>query len=162
MRHERDTYASGDGATRPERQDCAVRAFAVAACLPYERAHELYAAAGRRDRKGTPRRITASVLQAAGFGRALARALAFDRGKRIAKIDPRGRWIGTADDGRYGSIRFSWERQRPTLSRFVADHASGHWLVAVRNHMLAVVDGVVHDWRPTPNAKVCWAVRLDV
>jgi hypothetical protein len=43
-----DTY--GDGGTG-ERNDCTVRALAVAACVPYEAAHAIYKRLGRQDRR---------------------------------------------------------------------------------------------------------------
>jgi hypothetical protein len=47
-----------------------------------------------------------------------------------------------------------------TLPKFVRLYNKGHYLVHVRGHALAVVDGVIHDWRPRPKTKVRCAWRL--
>lgn len=50
-----------------------------------------------------------------------------------------------------------------TLTRFVAEHPAGHWLVFVSGHFLAVVNGTVHDWpgyRFSTRRRVKVAARL--
>lgn len=39
-----------------------------------------------------------------------------------------------------------WTHERLSLARFVATHQVGRYVVNVRGHILAVVDGVIHDW----------------
>ncbi len=43
---------------------------------------------------------------------------------------------------------------RVLLSQFVREHPAGHFLVRVRGHLLAVCDGVVHDWAYHPRYRV--------
>ncbi len=48
-----------------------------------------------------------------------------------------------------------------TLPNFAKRYNKGHYIVHVRKHALAIVDGVIHDWRPRPKTKVWCAWRLD-
>lgn len=50
-----------------ERNDCAVRAIAVVADVPYEKAHAALAAAGRKPRHRTKNTVTNAALRALGF-----------------------------------------------------------------------------------------------
>lgn len=52
-------YATGNG----ERNDCSVRAYAVAACVSYESAHQLYTKHGRLPGKRTRYMTTTLVLR---------------------------------------------------------------------------------------------------
>jgi hypothetical protein len=47
-----------------------------------------------------------------------------------------------------------------TLARFVAEYPRGRYVVHKAGHALAVVDGVVHDWKAQPRARVkrAWQV----
>ena len=47
-----------------------------------------------------------------------------------------------------------------TLPKFAKEHSEGHYIVHVRGHALALVDGVIHDWRMRPKTKVWCAWRL--
>jgi hypothetical protein len=54
---------------------------------------------------------------------------------------------------------------RCTVGAFVKAHPAGHYVVHVKGHALAIVDGVVHDWgKYTSGARrrVWRAWRLDV
>jgi hypothetical protein len=47
-----------------------------------------------------------------------------------------------------------------TLPKFAKLYNKGHYYVRIRRHALAVVDGVIHDWKPRPKTKVHQAWRL--
>lgn len=116
-----DNYASAEG----ERRDCAVRSFAVAACVSYDTALNLFADFGRELNRGTSRYITERVIE--------------DQFPNAQLIDEPGL----------------------TLPKFAKQYNEGHYIVHVRRHALAVVDGVIHDWRPRPKTRVKSAWRLD-
>lgn len=120
LNHRRDDYASGGSF---EHNDCVVRAFATAACVSYEAAHELFKRHGRKDRHKTYPLTTKAVMAEAFPG-----------------LEPRLHPCGT------------------TLARFVEENHTGHYIVHVSGHALAVVDGVVHDWneRPRRIVKKSW------
>jgi hypothetical protein len=119
----RENYASAEG----EKKDCSVRAYAVAACVSYSSAWELFNKFGREPNKGTPNFITEKVIKDQ-FPNALYRC-------------------------------FPWDI-RPTLPKFAERANEGHWVVHVRGHALAIVDGVIHDWKPRPKTKVWCAWRI--
>jgi hypothetical protein len=50
-----------------ENNDCAVRAVTITTGLPYPVVHKAFMQAGRKARKGTPRRITQRVVDALGY-----------------------------------------------------------------------------------------------
>ena len=64
IKHERDLYAAGYS-EGTEKNDCSVRAFAVAACVDYWEAHKLFAKHGRKDRRSTPRMVTHCAISEA-------------------------------------------------------------------------------------------------
>ena len=53
------------------------------------------------------------------------------------------------------------EKRGKTLAQFTRQQPVGRYLVRIRNHALAVVDGVVHDWPDTsgPRSRVRAAYR---
>ena len=108
-----------------ERYDCAVRALMVAACVDYNTAHAACKAAGRADRDGTAEWT-------------LARA--------IDVLVPGGAAQYIGEHGTVAGGAFRCRIKRPTLGAWLAEHATGHYIVLVPGHYLAVVDGVVHDW----------------
>ena len=119
-----------------ERNDCAVRATVCASALPYAEVHAAYAAAGRAARRGTPW----SVCQAA------ARAL-FGPDVEIVKFDANYELIGSP-------WRRRWHASgRPTLAQFAAQHRKGCYIVVIKGHAFALVDGVQLD--TAPNGSRC-------
>jgi hypothetical protein len=52
-----------------EHNDCTVRAFSVAADIPYSEAHTIFKAAGRKDRKGTSITFMADLCRDKSYGR---------------------------------------------------------------------------------------------
>lgn len=127
MRATTEVYGAPPPQALGESNDCAVRALAVAACLPYASAHALFAAAGREPRQTVSEAQVHRAIAAAVPGAAFRRPM----------------------------------RGAVTLARFVAAFPTGHYVVCTSNHALAVVDGVVHDWRPArPRRRVVCYWRL--
>jgi hypothetical protein len=54
-----------------------------------------------------------------------------------------------------GAVRVS-DLRRQTLAAFVRNNPRGRFVVLVRGHALAVVDGVIHDWRSGAR-RIAWA-----
>jgi len=100
-----------------ETNDCTVRAISHARCISYAQAHALCRELfDRKDGKGTY--YTGIVLARQPWAR-----IAWER-----------KWDREAQ--RFTTV---------TLDRFVADHPTGHYVVLVRGHSVAVCDGVVYD-----------------
>ena len=49
---------------------------------------------------------------------------------------------------------------RVSLASFVASHPTGHYVLLTCNHALALVDGVVYDWKLTPRCQIRWYAQL--
>lgn len=52
------------------------------------------------------------------------------------------------------------KKSSPTLKKFVESYPEGRYYVCVRGHALAVIDGVIHDWKYGPRRKVQWVMRV--
>ena len=112
-----------------ERGDCAVRAIAALTNTPYETVHTMMACAGRKHGKGTPWDIIWSTLNALGF-----------KAER--------RWDSEfirQYPGSHATALKSVTTHHP--DRFPAVWKDGkRYLMATPRHVLAIVDGVNHDW----------------
>ena len=105
-----------------ELNDCAVIAASVAINIPYAAVHAVFAAAGRKPRRGTSvRKINASLAS-------LASAAGAAKPDQVSHL-PRVRG-----------------QKNLTLAQWLATHRTGRHLVVVTGHAIAVIDGVVHDW----------------
>lgn len=112
-----------------ERNDCAVRAVAAATGRAYDEIHALFKAEGRRAARGTPTSITWAVLQRLGY--ATERRVARDF---IAQYP-----------GSHARVLKSVTTHHP--DRFKATWQNGKtYLLFTPGHILAVVNGVNHDW----------------
>jgi hypothetical protein len=116
-----------------ETNDCFVRALMTSANLQYTEAHKMAATLfSRKYGKGTfgvPVVMTAEKTQTAFQNLGLT---------------------ATKEDNTYTR---SWDktgRKLPmTIAVFIKKNPRGSFLILVRGHALAIVDGVIHDW---PNA----------
>jgi hypothetical protein len=112
-----------------ERGDCAVRAVAALTDTPYEKVHAMMAAQGRKHGKGTPLDIIWSTLNALGF-----------KAER--------RWDSEfirQYPGSHATALKSVTTHHP--DRFPAVWKDGRrYLMSTPRHVLAIVDGVNHDW----------------
>ena len=112
-----------------ERSDWAVRAFAVAACVPYETARALCECAGRKANQGTPWRALKTV----------AAELVPGAVPQIARVD----FIGDPTLAQFAAAH--------TTGHYVVILEPRRW-----SHAVALIDGVVHDharysWRGVAN-----------
>ena len=127
------------GNGRNERNDCSVIAVALTCNVPYEYAHEALREAGRRDRGTVPNWV---ILQAINsIGGTIGKSYIFELEKN--------------SDGRKTGEVVNPDGQ---VVRYIVNHAvtcrtiekyadpDKRYLVFVRGHVLAVVDGKVQDW----------------
>jgi len=110
-----------------ESNDCAVRALASAAALSYKRAHALLSAAGRREKGYSTISTVATAYKAAG-----------------------GRCVAVYGKTRTASIWRSLYSKAPlqkgiTVGRLLRQLTKGKYVIVVREHAFAVVDGTVYD-----------------
>ena len=105
------------GASLNEDNDCSVKALAIAARVSYAMAHKACAKHGRKPKRGM---YTQDILETASHTLNCRVEL---------KIDLRQR----------NGSRYTVKTIAPLLNK-------GHYLVFVRGHVLAVVDGKVEDW----------------
>lgn len=110
-----------------DQNQCGVIAVSVVAGIPYDQALELLTKWGRVKGKGTPNWIIHKVLEELGF------KVEDYPASEIVKLYPgrhsEKRWVTTHHPSRFHSV---WPK--------------GVFLLYPRAHVLAVVDGVVHDW----------------
>ena len=112
-----------------ERNDCAVRAVAAVAGRPYDEVHAMFKAEGRRDARGTPTTITGLVLKQLGL--------------RLEKRNPL-EFIGQYPAS-HARVLKSVTTHHP--DRFPAAWKNGKtYLMFTPGHVLAIVNGVNHDW----------------
>lgn len=52
------------------------------------------------------------------------------------------------------------KENRISLNAFVKKHSEGRFYVCVRGHALAVIDGVIHDYKEGLRRQVTWAMRV--
>ena len=119
-----------------ESNDCSVKAVAIITGRPYAEVHAVFAACGRRARRGTPRDVSRAALVALGvrirkwsladFRAVMATYPARSAGK------PARNWVTTHHWRRFPE---SW-----------APYRGKKLIVLTSSHMLAVVDGQVRDW----------------
>jgi len=53
----------------------------------------------------------------------------------------------------YHTTFWGWEKNL-NLARFIREHSTGHYVVHVSQHLIAICDGVVHDWNPKQYRRV--------
>lgn len=132
MRFDKDTYSSPLG----EDKDCSLRALVAAAGIDYESAKAIFEKHGRLENQGTPHKVTEAVMSDM-----------FPEATMIVMSIP--------------DLMRTTGKPRMTLPEFVRRFGRGSWVVHVKGHALAVVDGVVHDWKERPATRVvcAWQVR---
>jgi len=112
-----------------ERNDCAVRAVAALTETPYEQVHAMMAQVGRKHRRGTHRWTIWSTLRALGF-----------ETERCMSTDFIRRYPGS-----HATALRSVTTHHP--DRFPAVWKDGQrYLMFTSGHVVAIVDGVNHDW----------------
>jgi hypothetical protein len=109
-----------------EKNDCVVRAMTIATGKTYDEIHALLKRCGRRNGCGTNFGIINAALVALGL-------------PELTRIDPDYRLIC----GRYTARRQA--TNRPTLAQFVSEHREGTYMLIIRGHAFALINGVQHD-----------------
>ena len=123
-----------------ETNDCAVKAIAIATNTDYATVLAMMNKAGRRRGKGTPWWVIWETLDHLGF--------------QANKVYVRSEFIDHYPKGH--QILKSVTTHHP--DRFNKVWANGKtYLMCTRNHILAVVNGVNHDWT-RGSARPAWAV----
>lgn len=138
-----------------EKNDCFVRALAIAAEVDYDTAHQTAREVFKRqDKKGTMGAMIAAVfLKAADAGYIL------NVGKKEVGVEVLSK---THIKNKYklkGEI--IWRKK--TLKSFIESHKTGTYLVTVAGHALTVKDGELMDWGKMaylPTRKVLAAYRI--
>lgn len=116
-----------------EANDCTVRALANAAGLPYNIAHRVLAKAGRKPKRGAPLEAMTAAYKRMGF---VTQSI-----------------HGTTKCARYlaKKIETSVEVQRGiSLAYMLPRINDGRYIVLVRGHVFAVVNGKVLDYGDNP------------
>lgn len=106
-----------------EDRDCCVRALVHALEIPYAEAHAKLADWGRKPRKGTY-----------GFTAFMA--------KNVPFIEHHTRYTASYYCGGKEKDK---GRKVTTLRRFIKDFPEGHWVISVKGHAFAVINGMIHD-----------------
>ena len=128
-----NTVAMFGGSTKhhKEHNDCTVKAFAVAFDTTYDKAHAfLKEYCGRKNRHGIRAR----------------EHLPHKLKKTKTQI-----------------VEDAWDIQNGTgitLNAFCKKYPTGRFFVTVRGHAIAVVDGVVYDFKHSPKRKVLYAFQV--
>ena len=108
--------ALADSRRAHESEDCTVIATALAARMPYAEAHAMLAALGRKNRKGFK---TWRIAEELGH-----------RGYRVTAT-----WLPKQKNGSLYTPK--------TIGKLCK---RGYWMVQVRRHVFAVINGEVYDW----------------
>lgn len=131
MRFDRTTY----GAEGSENADCSVRALMVVSGLSYEESLEVFRKHGRHENTGTPHEVTQRVVR---------------------DMFPEAFELDMSVDRLMGTIG------KPCLkvTEFAKMFGRGRFIVHVKGHALALVDGTIHDWRFRPATRVTAAWKV--
>lgn len=113
-----------------ENNDCTVIALANALGVSYDKAHEFMTLAGREVGKGSS--VMRGLKQAYEHGYCMYGLIKLDKAPRRYPTFP-------------GSSTTYLRHQGPTVRQFVHLHPIGHWVLAVKGHALAVVEGAVRN-----------------
>lgn len=111
-----------------ERNDCAVKALALLAKIPYAEAHALLAAKGRKNGDGTYTHWIVSAL------RELGHTVSWRHSDQFIAQYPKAHKVLKGVTSHH-------------MDRFNKVWANGKsYLCLTQNHVFAVIDGVNHDW----------------
>jgi hypothetical protein len=103
-----------------ERNDCSVKALALACDISYEDAYDEMLKVGRKKNKGAYTRQTLKALDNVGI--------------KYREITPNGRRIRQPNGLKY-TVR--------TIGR---DFYAGTYIMTINGHILTMINGVVEDW----------------
>jgi len=137
-----------------EKNDCFVRALAVATGSAYETAHEKAKSSfGRPDKKGTPsENIIAQMLNYEQSGMTI--------GDNTYSVTV----LGNKDTKNVYKLYGEKVLRQKTLKSFIETHPKGTYIVTVAKHALTVKDGEVMDWNSNkflPTRKIQGAYKIE-
>ena len=137
-----------------EKNDCFVRALAVATGSAYETAHEKAKFSfGRPDKKGTPsENIIAQMLNYEQNGMTI--------GDNTYSVTV----LGNKDTKNVYKLYGEKVLRKKTLKSFIQSHPKGTYIVTVAKHALTVKDGEVMDWNSNkflPTRKIQGAYKIE-
>ena len=148
-------YSSFDSnLAKNEKNDCFVRALAVATGSAYETAHEKAKSSfGRPDKKGTPNEnIVAQMLNYEQNGMTI--------GDNTYSVSV----LGNNDTKNVYKLYGKKVLRQKTLKSFIESHPKGTYIVTVAKHALTVKDGEVMDWNSNkflPTRKIQGAYKIE-
>jgi hypothetical protein len=123
-----------------ETNDCTVRALAIAADLPYPVAHAVLAKHGRAPRRGCVPDVSFPAYAELGFRPVQLKFVQTQVYRRSHSRQDRTGYT------HYIQPTVAWmQRTELTLCQFLKQNPVGRFIVHVRRHAIAVVDGVVMD-----------------
>lgn len=125
-----------------EKDDCGVKAVAVACDISYEKAHAMLKEEGRKDRNGTAFRFTERVC--AKLGKKLVRIHSCDFIDKYPGAHSKLKNVTTHHPRRFNSV---WKDGKT-------------YLFLTSGHILAVKDGVVIDWSVNNSLRVVYIYEV--
>ena len=138
---------------KTEKNDCFVRALAVAGETDYQTAHQVAKEVfGREEKKGTKGFMISSM-----FLKAEAAGMYLGSKKLEVAV------LGRRDIKNQYKVKGEVIYRQKTLKSFIESHPLGNYIVTVANHALAVIDGELADWSKEgfkPTRKVQAAYRV--
>jgi len=148
-------YSSFDSnLAKNEKNDCFVRALAVATGSAYETAHEKAKSSfGRPDKKGTPNEnIVAQMFNYERDGMVI--------GDNTYSVTVMGKSHTKNVYKLYDEVIY----RKKTLKSFIEDHPKGTYIVTVAKHALTIKDGEVMDWnsnkfKPTRKIEAAYKIQ---
>ena len=137
-----------------EKNDCFVRALAVATGSAYETAHEKAKSSfGRPDKKGTPSENR------------VAQMLNYEQsGMTIGDNTYSVTVLGNKDTKNVYKLYGEKVLRQKTLKSFIESHPKGTYIVTVAKHALTIKDGEVMDWNSNkflPTRKIQGAYKIE-
>lgn len=137
-----------------EESDCTVRTLAHIANLSYPEAHEIMKEAGRKD--GECSSVYNGLVEAQNLGK-----LRFHR----VEVEERERIINAAPGfvGCTGKPLLAKRMMPINITQFVRQHSRGRYVVRIKQHVFALIDGVMYDaYKQHGGALVqaAWEVRI--
>lgn len=139
-----------------EVNDCAIRSTCVVTGLPYAEVHDLYKRNGRVDRRGVMNVVVERVLmQLANRGviKILPPPALPEIKFRYHEPSPFGWRYVNGRMTRHGGM---------TVSQLCKLHPKGRFLISVKGHVLSVIDGVVHDYKPGGKRQIQKLWKIEV
>jgi hypothetical protein len=139
---------------KSEKNDCFVRALAIAADVNYTAAHNVAKEVfGRPDKKGTCGVLITAVLLRAE-----------EAGLQIGRKHVKMSLLGKKDLKNKYKVKGDIIWRQKTLKSFMQSHPKGSFVVTVANHAVAVINGELEDWSSNafqPTRKVLSAYKIE-